>query len=81
MTPAHDPLLTLSEAAELLGYSTRSLRRWAAEGQIDYVRPAGGRRGAMKFRESALTDFLSRNTKRATANQRRGPGRPRKLAS
>ncbi|NET42409.1 IS607 family transposase [Okeania sp. SIO2B3] len=37
-------LLTISEAAELLGVSTKTIRRWEAQGRLNSIRTAGGHR-------------------------------------
>ena len=37
-------LLTVSEAAELLGVSTKTIRRWESEGRIKSIRTEGGHR-------------------------------------
>lgn len=37
-------LLTVSEAAELLGVSTKTIRRWETEGRIKSIRTEGGHR-------------------------------------
>ncbi|NEP76127.1 MAG: MerR family DNA-binding transcriptional regulator, partial [Okeania sp. SIO2G4] len=37
-------LLTISEAAELLGVSTKTIRRWEAEGRLNSSRTEGGHR-------------------------------------
>ncbi len=43
--PEPDCLLTIARAAELLGISVRTLRRWAAEGRlVAYRQPMTGRR-------------------------------------
>lgn len=45
-TPAsqQDPLYRIGHAAELLGVSVDTVRRWADEGQLAVVRSAGGQR-------------------------------------
>jgi len=40
----HEPTLTLGEAAEALGLSTSTLRRWADAGRIQSLRTSGGHR-------------------------------------
>jgi excisionase family DNA binding protein len=37
-------LVTVSEAAELLGVSTRTIRRWESEGRIKAIRTEGNHR-------------------------------------
>ena len=45
MTAAADsPLIRVGQAAEMLGVSVATLRRWGAEGRIDLERSAGGQR-------------------------------------
>ena len=39
-----DKLLTMKEAKELLGVSTRTIQNWDKEGKINIVRTPGGRR-------------------------------------
>ncbi len=50
--------LDLSEAADLLGVHFTTLRRWADNGQIEYIRTPGNRR---KFQRKALEDFIQRH--------------------
>ncbi|MFW6106838.1 MAG: helix-turn-helix transcriptional regulator [bacterium] len=52
-------LLTLTEAATLMGVGPRTLHRWAAEGRA----PAGvkltpGRRGARRWSKSELLEWI-----------------------
>ncbi|MBP0016496.1 MAG: helix-turn-helix domain-containing protein, partial [Cyanobacteria bacterium SBLK] len=37
-------LISVSEAAKLLGVSTKTIRRWEADGKIKAVRTEGGHR-------------------------------------
>ncbi len=50
------PWLELSAAADYLGVHFSTLRRWADEGQLPYIRTPGGRR---RFQKSDLDAFLS----------------------
>ncbi|NEP85091.1 MAG: IS607 family transposase [Okeania sp. SIO3B3] len=45
-------LLTVSQAAELLGVSTKTIRRWETEGRIKSIRTEGG------HRRFAITDLI-----------------------
>ena len=56
--PARDPLLTIDQAAELLGTGPRFPRRLIAERRIRFVRV--GRH--VRIPESALMEFVERNT-------------------
>ena len=42
--PQRDPLYRIGHAAELLGVSVDTVRRWADEGQLAVARSAGGQR-------------------------------------
>jgi excisionase family DNA binding protein len=53
----HDPLLTVEEAAELLGTGPRFPRRLIAERRIRYVKV--GRH--VRIEQSALIDFVNSN--------------------
>jgi excisionase family DNA binding protein len=46
---------SLSEAADFLGVHFTTLRRWADQGYIDYIRTPGGKR---RFRQEVLEIFL-----------------------
>ncbi|MCL4306637.1 helix-turn-helix domain-containing protein [bacterium] len=52
-----DTLLTLREAAELLGVSRSTLRRWAKQGDLPYVRIST--RGDIRIPRAALQQFIS----------------------
>lgn len=49
---------SLSEAAAYLGVHFTTLRRWADNGLIEYMRTPGGKR---KFRQQVLDDFLEQH--------------------
>lgn len=52
----NDPILHSTEAAQLLGVSTMTLRRWAAAGTIDHERAANG---SYLYRRSAIERMAS----------------------
>ncbi len=59
---AHGPdrLLTVAQAADLLGTSERFPRRLIAERRIRFVRLGeSGKRGHVRIPESALSDFIA----------------------
>ena len=58
--PENDRLLTVAEAAELLGTSERFPRRLIAERRIRYVRLGeSGKRGHVRIPDSALREFIA----------------------
>lgn len=58
--PSADRLLTVGEAAELLGTSERFPRRLIAERRILFVRLGeSGKRGLVRIPESALREFIA----------------------
>jgi excisionase family DNA binding protein len=57
--PENDRLLTVAQAAELLGTSERFPRRLIAERRIRFVRLSeSGKRGHVRIPESALREFI-----------------------
>lgn len=57
---APDRLLTVAQAAELLGTSERLPRRLIAERRISFVRLGDeGKRGHVRIPESALREFIA----------------------
>ena len=60
--------LTVSEAAELLGVSENTVRRWADAGHIDAYRTPGGQR---RFSTEAMDAFLRRAAAPASPASRR----------
>ena len=50
--PMHQPALRIGQAAEVLGVSVDTIRRWAADGTIKTTRSGGGQRlvGAAELR-------------------------------
>jgi excisionase family DNA binding protein len=54
--PSSSPWLELSEAAEFVGVHFTTLRRWANDGKVPYIRTPGGRR---RFNRAELAAFLS----------------------
>ena len=58
--PENDRLLTVTQAAELLGASERFPRRLIAERRIRFVRLGeNGKRGHVRIPESALCEFIA----------------------
>jgi excisionase family DNA binding protein len=58
--PSTDRLLTIAQAAELLGTSERFPRRLIAERRIRFVRLGEtGKRGHVRIPESALREFIA----------------------
>jgi excisionase family DNA binding protein len=58
--PDTDRLLTVAQAAELLGTSERFPRRLISERRIRFVRLGeSGKRGHVRISESALREFIS----------------------
>jgi excisionase family DNA binding protein len=58
--PENDRLLTVAQAAELLGTSERFPRRLIAERRIRFVRLSeNGKRGHVRIPESALREFIA----------------------
>lgn len=53
-------MLTITEAAELIGISCSSLRRYADEGRIKVYRIGTGRH--RRFRKRDVLEFLERNS-------------------
>jgi excisionase family DNA binding protein len=72
--PENDRLLTVAQAAELLGTSERFTRRRIAERRIRFVRLGeSGKRGHVRIPESALREFIAAGLVEpmTTANPRR----------
>jgi excisionase family DNA binding protein len=57
MTTFNEGLLTLEEAARLLGVSKITLRRWTRAGSLGCVRV--GERGDRRFRREDLEDYVA----------------------
>ena len=58
--PENDRLLTVAQAAELLGTSERFPRRLIAERRIRFVRLGeNGKRGHVRIPESVLREFIA----------------------
>ena len=55
-----DRMLTVTEAAELLGVSCASIRRYANEGKIKVYRIGPGRH--RRFRKRDVLEYLERNS-------------------
>ncbi len=59
-SPDSDRLLTVAQAADLLGTSERFPRRLIAERRIRFVRLGdSGKRGHVRIPESALREFIA----------------------
>lgn len=59
----NDHLLTVKEAAVVLGVCVRTLRKWIADRTIPFVRLPGG--DLIRFRRSSLERFIARHEQRA----------------
>jgi excisionase family DNA binding protein len=57
MASFNEGLLTLEDAARLLGVSKITLRRWTRSGSLGCVRV--GQRGDRRFRREDLEDYVS----------------------
>ncbi|MGH9209880.1 MAG: helix-turn-helix domain-containing protein [Acidimicrobiales bacterium] len=57
-----DRLLTVRQAADLLGTTERFPRRLIAQGRIDYVKLGDGRNGHVRIRESVLEAYIAAGT-------------------
>jgi excisionase family DNA binding protein len=58
--PDNDRLLTVAQAAELLGTTDRFPRRLIAERRIRFIRLGeSGKRGHVRIPESALREFIA----------------------
>jgi len=57
-----DRLLTVNEAAAVLGISPGTLRHWVSDRRIEFVRVG---RKLTRFRRAALDAFIERQTERA----------------
>jgi excisionase family DNA binding protein len=68
MSSTHDPLLTVDQAADLLGTGPRFIRRLIAERRIQYVKL--GRH--VRLQEAALIEFIASQTVEPTLRRRRG---------
>jgi len=55
-----DRMLTVTEAAELLGVSCASIRRYANEGKIKVYRVGSGRH--RRFRKRDVLEYLEKNS-------------------
>jgi predicted site-specific integrase-resolvase len=63
------PLLNQAEAAQLLGLSPNTLRRWRHEGRgPTWVRLEG----AVRYAPEALDEFVAAGRRRSTSDQRAG---------
>lgn len=67
--PADDPLYDTRDAAAYLAMSPSSLERYRGTGipAIPYIK-FPGRRGAVRYRKSALDAFLASSVKRSTSD-------------
>lgn len=71
--PNGDRLLTVNEAAALLGLAPGTLRNWAYQRRIPRVKLFGGPRGALRFRQSDVQKLIRASLQPALRN----PGTPR----
>jgi excisionase family DNA binding protein len=64
MTVNHDPLLSMTESAQYLGLSKKTLDKWKREGKYPELSPTflGTR---VFFRKSVLNDFIEARTRKA----------------
>lgn len=59
--PAYDPLLTVKPSAEYLGMSTEALLQKARKREIACVRDSSKKGSPVKFRLSALNDWIRKH--------------------
>ncbi|MEM7342500.1 MAG: excisionase family DNA-binding protein [Actinomycetota bacterium] len=57
-----DQLLTVAEAAEILGTTDRFPRRLIAEGRIAYIKLGEGRNGHVRIKLSVLQSYIESST-------------------
>ena len=57
-------MLTLEEAAQLLGVSKITLRRWTSDGKLTHIRV--GERRDRRFRRTDLEDYLARRIRQGS---------------
>lgn len=69
-SPRPDDVITLPEAARLLGVGPTTLKRWSDQGRIPHTRTPGGHR---RFLRSVVQDFRSLVDPRAGAAPATGP--------
>ena len=65
----NDELLTIQQAADLLGVSTKTLRRWEAKGVIIPQRTIGNQR---RYGKSELTELFNKEKGKVTPTNRGG---------
>jgi excisionase family DNA binding protein len=59
---ATDDLLTVTEAAELLGISPWTMRHWISDGKIEFIKYGNG---VVRLKRSTVDDFIASCTIRA----------------
>ena len=67
-TITQEHLLSPTEAAERLGVSTATARRWAVSGELEAVRLCRGNLARIRITESAFDEFV-----RPAAEEAEGP--------
>jgi excisionase family DNA binding protein len=68
--PEADPVISLPEAARLLGIGATTLKRWCGSGQVPHVRTPGGHR---RFSRNAIVTFAA-SLERRIPGQENGAG-------
>ena len=68
-------LLTVIQAAELLGISPWTMRQWISDGKIEFVNYGNG---LVRVKRSVLDGFVARNTIRAKASNGRSKDNKRR---
>jgi excisionase family DNA binding protein len=63
----HNPLLTATQAAVILGCSRWTINRWAAEGKLKEAQKLPGYCGARLFRRSDVERLLAAQSKKKAA--------------
>jgi molybdopterin-binding protein len=64
-----DGMMRIGAAAEMLGVSVETLRRWAKQGQLEVVRTSGGQRLVLTADVRRLAEGRRRETDRAIVGQ------------
>lgn len=58
-SPGTADLLTSAQVAELFGVSTKSVHRWARDGELEHIRTPGG---SLRFYRADVDRFLAPDT-------------------
>jgi excisionase family DNA binding protein len=64
-----DPVISLPEAARLLGIGATTLKRWCGSGQVPHVRTPGGHR---RFSRNAISTFAASLERRSSGHENGG---------